>query len=180
MLVEEAQREVRTVYLGGAVGQAVSGAVWLASAACGTWLGPRQGILVLLVAGMFIFPLTQLALRLMGRPAALGKGNPLNGLAMQVAFTVPLAIPLILAATLHNVNWFYPACLLIVGAHYLPFIFLYGMWQYGVLAAAFLGGGVTLGMLVPASFPVGGWLGGAVLVAFAVWVLAARRGRQES
>ena len=64
------------------------------------------------------------------------------------------------AAALHNVNWFYPAFLMIVGAHYLPFIFLYGMWQYGVPAAVMLGAGLGLGRLAPASFPPGGRAGG--------------------
>jgi hypothetical protein len=81
----------------------------------------------MVLGGVFIFPLTQLGLRLMGRPASVRPKNPLNGLAMQVAFTVPLAIPVIGAAALYNVNWFYPAFMIILGAHYLPFIFLYGM-----------------------------------------------------
>ena len=180
MQVSDAQREVRDVYLGGAVGQAVSGLIWLASAACGTWLGPRQGILVLVVGGMFIFPLTQLVLRLGGRPASLGPDNPLRALAMQVAFTVPLALPVIGAATLHRVEWFYPAFLVIVGGHYLPFIFLYGMWQYGVLAALMLAAGVGLGLSGPGGFSLGGWVGGAILLGFAAWALAQRRWRPEA
>jgi hypothetical protein len=178
MLVQEAQREVRSVYLGGSIGQAVAGLIWVVSAACGTWLGPRPGILVLVVGGMFIFPLTQLALRLSGRRAVLGKENPLRGLAMQVAFVVPLALPVIGGATLHNVNWFYPAFLVIVGAHYLPFVFLYGMWQYGVLAGLMLAAGVGLGLLAPGSFSPGGWLGGAMLLLFAAWVALGLR-REE-
>jgi hypothetical protein len=177
MLVKDAQREVRTVYLGGAVGQSVSGVIWLASAACGAGLGPRQGILVLVVGGMFIFPLTQLALRLMGRSASLASDNPLRALAMQVAFTVPLALPVIGAATLHRMEWFYPAFLMIVGAHYLPFIFLYGMWQYGVLAGAMLAAGLGLGLYGPGGFSLGGWVGGAALLGFAAWVLAERARR---
>src|SRR5512147_2268021 len=109
MLVQDAQRDVRTVFLGGFPGQLVSGTLWLASAAVGTW-GPHRGaILVLALGGMFIFPLTQLLLRAMGRRASLARGNPLNGLAMQIAFTVPLGLPLIAAATLHREGWFYPA-----------------------------------------------------------------------
>ena len=43
------------------------------------------------------------------------------------------------AAALHRPSWFFPACLVIVGAHYLPFVFLYGMcmWKFAALAAAF-------------------------------------------
>lgn len=59
-----------------------------------------------------------------------GAGNPLGPLGMQVAFIIPCSYPVIGAAVLHNVNWFYPAFMVIVGAHYLPFVFLYGMWHY--------------------------------------------------
>ena len=166
MTVPDAQREVRSVFLGGSVGQVVSGAIWLFSAALSTWGGTRQGIIALVVGGMFIFPLTQLVLRLAGRPWALSQGNPLRQLAIQVAFIVPLTLPVAGGATLHNVNWFYPACMIIVGAHYMPFIFLYGMWQYGVLAAALMGGGMALGITMPHEFSIGGWLAGAALVLF--------------
>ncbi len=51
MTVEEAQREVRSVFMGGLVGQLVSGALWLLSAATGTWVSPGPGIAVLCVGG---------------------------------------------------------------------------------------------------------------------------------
>ena len=166
MTVADAQREVRSIFLGGSVGLVVSGAIWLLSAALSTWGGTRQGIIALVVGGMFIFPLTQLVLWLAGRPWALSQGNPLRQLAIEVAFIVPLTLPVAGGAALHNVNWFYPACMIIVGAHYMPFIFLYGMWLYGVLAAVLMGAGITLGLTMPHQFGVGGWLAGAALVLF--------------
>lgn len=177
MTVADAQREVRAVFLGGSVGQVVSGVIWLLSAALSTWVGTRQGIITLVVGGMFIFPLTQLVLRLLGRPWTLNQRNPLRQLAMQVAFIVPLTLPVVGGATLHNLNWFYPGCMIIVGAHYLPFMFLYGMWQYGVLAVALLGGGLLLGMMRGYEFALGGWLAGAGLVAFGL--VASRIARRE-
>jgi hypothetical protein len=168
MTVADAQREARTVFLGGSVGQVVSGAIWLVSAGLGTWVGTREGILALVVGGVFIYPLTQLVLWLLGRPWALAPGNPLRPLAVQVAFIVPLTLPVVGGATLHNVNWFYPGCMIIVGAHYMPFMSMYGMWQYGVLAGALLAGGVLLGMLAPHEFALGGWLAGAAMVLFGI------------
>jgi len=168
MTVTDAQREVRSVFLGGSIGQLMSGIIWLFSAAVSTWVGIRQGIIVLVVGGMFIFPLTQVALRLAGRPSTLSRENPLRQLAIQVAFIVPLTLPVVAGAALHNVNWFYPACMIIVGAHYMPFIFLYGMREYAVIAAVLMGGGITLGMIMPDAFNVGGWLAGAALVVFGV------------
>lgn len=75
MNVSDAQREVRSVYLGGSVGQWVSGVIWLLSAGLWTWGSPRAGILALVLGGAFIFPLTQLALRASGRPASLSAGT---------------------------------------------------------------------------------------------------------
>jgi len=37
-----------------------------------------------------------------GRPASLPKGHPMNALAMQVAFAVPLSLPLIGSVTLNR------------------------------------------------------------------------------
>ena len=167
MLVADAQRQMRVTYRGGLPGQLVSGGLWLLSATAGTWGTRTLAVLILVVGGFFIFPLTMLALRLAGRPVAAPKGNPLNLLAMQVAFTVPLALPVVLALTGRAPEWFFPAVLIVVGAHYLPFIFLYGMWQWAILAGAMLSAGVVLGMYVPLSFAAGGWFGGAALVAFA-------------
>jgi len=182
MDVRDAQREVRTVFIGGFPGQLVSGVIWLLSAAAGTWHSRRLAIIVLVIGGMFIFPLTQLLLRAMRRPASLSPGNPLGGLAMQVAFIVPLSLPLIGAAALHRVGWFYPAFMIVVGAHYLPFVFLYGMWQFAILGALLIAGGVALGLALPDAFGLGGWLTGAVLVLFAIAgrSIALRRQREEA
>lgn len=169
MEVIKAQQEVRSVYVNGAVGQAVSGVIWLVSAGLGTFLSVQAGVISLFVGGMFIFPLTQLVLRLSGRPASLSSENPLNGLAMQVAFIVPLMIPVIGAAALHNINWYYDAFMVVVGAHYLPFVFLYGMRVYAVLAAVLIGGGVAIGWLLPESFTIGGWAGAIALLVFSLF-----------
>jgi hypothetical protein len=167
MTINDAQRDVRTVFLGGFAGQLVSGAIWLASAATATWQSSTGAIAVLVVGGMFIFPLTQLLLRLMGRPASLPKGHPMNGLAIQIAFSLPLILPLIFAATAYHRTWFYPAFMIALGAHYLPFMFLYGMWQFGALAAALIGCGLAIGIYFPSVFSLGGWLTAFMLVVFA-------------
>jgi hypothetical protein len=180
MLVTDAQREVRLTFMGGFPGQVVSGAIWLISAALGTWGSTRDAILVLVVGGVFIFPLTQLLLRAMGRRATLSPANPFTALAMQIAFTIPVSLPLVGAAALHRLDWFYPAFLVVVGAHYLPFVFLYGMWTFALLASMMICGGVWIGFTMSGPFSLGGWFGGALLLAFAVLglVLAGREERR--
>jgi hypothetical protein len=170
MEIKSAQHDVRATFLRGSVGQAVSGLIWLVSAALGPWVSERAAILVLVLVGALIFPLTQLGLRLLGRPAGLPKGHPMNALAMQVAFIAPLSLPVIGAAALYNLNWFYPAFMLVLGTHYMPFMFLYGMWEFGVLAALLIGGGVAIGRFLPDVFTVGGWYTAAVLLLFALFV----------
>ncbi len=167
MLVADAQRQMRQTYRGGLPGQLVSGGLWLASAAAGTWGSRTLAVVILVLGGCFIFPLTMLALRVAGRPATTPKGNPLNLLAMQVAFTVPFALPVVLALTQRSPGWFYPSLLIVVGAHYMPFVFLYGMVQWLFLAAAMMAAGVGLGMYAPMGFATGGWFGGVALVVFA-------------
>jgi hypothetical protein len=181
MLISDAQRESRTVYLGGSVGQLVSALVWLVSATVGTLSNPVAGFWTLAFGGATIFPITQAALRLAGRPASLSAGNPLRGLAMQVAFTIPIALPVAAAAALHRPGWFYPACLVIVGAHYLPFVFLYGMRTFAVLAAALVGCGYAIALLAPDEVLLGGWVGGGVLLIFAAGLfIAYRKGNTRS
>ena len=172
MDIQSAQQDVQSTFLRGSVGQLVSGLIWLVSVILGTWVSERSAILVLVLAGMFIFPLTQLTLRLLGHSGGLPKGHPMNQLAMQVAFIVPLSLPVIGAASLYNLNWFYPAFMLIVGVHYMPFIFLYGMWEFAVLSALLIGGGVAIGILLPNTFVTGGWFTAIVLLLFAVIVQA--------
>jgi hypothetical protein len=76
MLIADAQRDVRTVSLGGFVGQLVSSIVWFASAAVAAFVDPVVGFWALAVGGATIFPLTQALLRICGRPTALAPGIP--------------------------------------------------------------------------------------------------------
>jgi hypothetical protein len=164
MKIGEAQRNVRFTFLGGLAGQLVSGLLWLASAALATWGTPRQAIVTLVVGGFFIFPLTWLSLKLTGQDPSLRRDNPMNRLAMQVAFTLPLTLPLVGAATLYRLEWFYPSFMIVLGAHYLPFIFLYGMRMFAGLCGILVGGGLFLGLWGPNVFAAGGWITGVILM----------------
>ena len=169
MLVKDAQREVRTVFAGGFWGQLVSSALWLASAFLGTWVTPRAAILELVIGGFFIFPAVQLLLHISGRPASLRSENPLGHLAMQIAFTLPICMLLLAPVAQFRLTLFYPAFMIILGAHYLPFTFLYGMRMFIPLSALLVGGGVAIALYVPGSFSLGGWVAGVTLLGFA-WI----------
>jgi hypothetical protein len=169
MLVQDAQREVRTVFDGGFWGQLVSSAIWLASAALGFWGTPRAAIITLVAGGFFIFPAVQLLLRLTGGPTSVTRGNPLGYLGMQIAFTLPASMLLLVPVTEFRLNLFYPALMILLGAHYLPFTFLYGMRMFIPLCAILVGSGVAIARYFPETFSLGGWIGGLVLFVFA-WI----------
>jgi hypothetical protein len=169
MLVQDAQREVRTVFVGGFWGQLVSSAIWLVSAAVGSWATPRSAIFTILIGGFFIFPVTQLLLHLSGGRASLPRANALNNLGMQIAFTLPLSMLLLIPVTELRLSLFYPALMILLGAHYLPFTFLYGMRMFVPLAAILIFSGVAIAHYFPGSFSLGGWICGLVLFAFA-WI----------
>jgi hypothetical protein len=173
VLISEAQAEVRAAYLGGFVGQLVSSLIWFASAAVATFVDPKTGFWTLAIGGVAIFPLTKALLHIAGRSVVPNPKNSLNQLGMQVAFTVPIVLPLAGIAALHNLGWFYPACMIIVGAHYLPFIFLYGMKTFAALAATLVCAGFAIGMMAPNQLVMGGWVGSVVLFAFAFGLLVA-------
>ena len=120
-----------------------------------------------MLGGFFIFPLTQLLLRWMRNASALPKGHPMNALGVQVAFTLPLTLPLVIGIAALRPAWFYPAFMIALGAHYLPFVFLYGMWQFAGLCAILVTSGITIGMYLPTPVSLGAWLTAAILFLFA-------------
>ncbi|RRR69496.1 MAG: hypothetical protein EI684_15485 [Candidatus Viridilinea halotolerans] len=167
MTIDAAQREMRTAFLGGFGGQFVAGLIWLVAAALGSWFAPAYGMATLFFGSMAIFPLTQLVVRLLGRPGAVSPTNGLWALGAQTAFIVPPSFLLVGAATLYQTHWFFPAAMIVVGVHYLPFITLYGMRMFGALAMVLVVAGAGLGLYGPPLFSLGGWVTGAVLLGFA-------------
>jgi hypothetical protein len=174
MNIVEAQREIRTRYAGGFYGQLVSGVLWLASAGLALWGSPRAAISTLVIGGFFIFPLTELLLRLSGEKTPLSADNSLRILGMQVAFVLPLSMPLLVAVGLYRLTWCYPGMMILLGAHYLPFAFLYGMRIFWVLGFLLVSAGLLIAMYWADSFSIGAWFTAVVLLVFA-WV-----GRQEA
>jgi hypothetical protein len=169
MDIQDAQREMRAVYIGGFWGQLVSSIIWLVSAALGTWVSPKASILAIVIGGFFIFLLTQMLLRLSGRPASVSKENPFNSLGMQVAFVLPLSMLLLLPVGQFRLNWFFPALMILLGAHYLPFASLYGMRMFLFLAGILIAMGVVIALYFAETFSLGAWVASLTLFVFA-WI----------
>jgi len=169
MDIQDAQREVRSVYIGGFWGQLLYSILWLTSAALGTWVTPRASILTIVVGGFFIFPLMQMLLRLSGRPARVSKENSFHWLGMQVAFVLPFSMLLLVPIGHYDVNLFFPALIILLGAHYLPFATSYGMRMFLFLAGILLAEGVLLAYYFSRTFSLGAWIAGLTLFVFA-WI----------
>jgi hypothetical protein len=167
MNIVDAQREMRSAFLGGFGGQLISGLIWLAATVVGTVGKPGQGMAILFFGSMLIFPLTQWVVRRLGRPGRVGAENKLWGLGSQIAFTVPINFLLVGAAALYREHWFFPTAMIVVGAHYLPFLTLYGMKMFGVLAILLIGLGTGLVFSGITNFGIGGWVTAAILIVFA-------------
>jgi len=169
MDIQDAQREVRSVYVGGFWGQLVSSVIWLVSAALGTWETPKASILTVLIGGFFIFPLTQMLLRLSGRRASVSKENQFHYLGMQVAFVLPFSMLLLVPVGHYNLNWFFPALMVLLGAHYLPFATLYGMRMFLFLSGILIAMGVVIALYFSETFSLGAWVAALTLFVFA-WI----------
>jgi hypothetical protein len=167
MEIAQAQKDVRDTFLGGFAGQLVAAVLWGTSAAACTWRSLHLAEIILVLGGFLIFPLTQLVLRSLGHAYALPKGHPMNALGIQVAFTLPLALPVVIGIAALRPAWFYPALMIILGAHYLPFVFMYGMWQFAGLCAILVTSGVAIGLYLPKPLSLGAWLTATLLFLFA-------------
>ena len=91
---------------------------------------------------------------------------------------LPLCLPLVAAAAAHRLEWFYPAFMIVLGAHYLPFVILYGMPMFGALSIALVGLGIVLPHVSGGSFAGPAWITGGLLLAFAVLGLTLVRREQ--
>jgi len=70
---------------------------------------------------------------------------------------------------LYQLNWFFPALMVLVGAHYLPFASLYGMRMFLFLSGILIAMGVVIALRFSGMFSLGAWIGGLALFVFA-WI----------
>jgi len=159
--------QLRKTYLGAAPHTLFTGLVWVASGFLAENLSKHQAIAFFIIAGTFVFPGGELVRKLLKAPNVMAKENKLPLLFMLLAFTIPLSYPLIYMACKTNVNFFFPAFSILVGAHYLPFIYGYGMKTFGIVAALLITNGILNGIIYPTDFSTSGYITGSILIAFA-------------
>lgn len=147
MDIQQAQSDMRRGYMSGATGILASSIAWAAATACVFLVSPQQAVWVLFIGGAMIYPASLLISKVLGAPGTHTRGNPLAGLAGATTFWMILSLPLAYAASLLQIEWFFPAMLLIIGGRYLTFGTLYGMRLYWLLGFALAGAGMALGVL---------------------------------
>jgi hypothetical protein len=178
MLIADAQQDMRDAYYGGATGAVASATVWLIAGVVLMIASPTSGIGTLVFGGMFIFPASVLLCKATGRSGKHRNDNPLGALAIQGTIWMLLAIPIAYGAALHNVGWFFPAMLLVIGGRYLTFVSLYGLKIYWALGATLALAGVGL-VLMDAPVLCGAFTGALVEFAFGVAIFRLCRKSRE-
>jgi len=160
--------EYRRYHRGGAVYLAIEGMLWLLSASLGAAGRIPAAMLTLLVGGMFIHPVAVVCSRLLGLTSP-ADSNRLSVLITWVALTIPLGLPLIfMATTAGHENIFFPAFAVLVGAHWLPFTYIYSMKSFIAIAIILVLTGILFGFVFVESFSACGFAAGGILLLFAL------------
>lgn len=170
-LFEEQQNEMRHAHYDGAPGILVSGLVWIAAALVCHQLGVKQAVWTLLIGGAFIYPVSALLTKAMGRPAKTSKDNALNQLGMASTIWLILCCAMAYGLFLFMPVLFFPAMMATIGSRYLVFASMYGKSIYWVMGVSLIAAGV---FAVYAAIPptVAAAIGGLIEVAFAVFVFS--------
>ncbi len=165
--LHDPHREYRHCHRGGSVYLLVEGLLWLISATLGAAGQIPFSMLVLLLGGMFIHPIATLGEKLLKLPVP-DPANRLPVLNTWIALTIPLGLPLIFMATAGGrEHLFYPAFTVLIGAHWLPFVYIYAMKSFAVLAGLMIATGILFAFLLPSAYASCGFVTAAILLLFA-------------
>ncbi|MCB9236560.1 MAG: hypothetical protein M9954_16585 [Cyclobacteriaceae bacterium] len=137
--------------------------VWLVSGLIGDMVSKPMAIVFFLVGCTLIFPIGEWIRKVLGGTGKASEGNTLPQLFVQLAFTIPMGYPLVYLACRANIHYFFPAFTVLVGAHYLPFVYGYGKKTFGLLAVLLVGTGTLCIFYLNQSFSISayitaGWL----------------------
>lgn len=177
--ISQAQADMSKGYANGAGGMIVSGLIWLTAAIVSFKFSDKQAVWTLLIGGMFIFPISVLACKLMSISGTHTKGNPLGSLAMEGTIFMIVCLPLAYGLSLQHTEWFFQGMLLIIGGRYLTFATIYGNKLYWVL-----GGLLVMAAYLLFSFKVqcfgSALTGAAIEIIFGLFMLIGFRENKES
>ena len=173
----QAQSDMRSGYCSGGAGVLASSLTWLAAAIATLQASPQQAVWVLFIGGMAIHPIATVICKLLGSSGGHAKGNPLGALAWASVLWLIFSLPLAYVVSLHRIEWFFPAMLLVIGGRYLTFQMLFGLRVYWLLGLTLAAAGFVLGksLVTPT---VSAFVGASVEAVFALFILIVNR-REE-
>lgn len=178
MIIAEAQQENRYAFVGGGPGAFISGILWLTSAVVLKQRGVGSAFAFLFFGGMLIFPLSQLASRLLFKRTPASKNNQLGRVALESTiamiggfFAAWLFLPSIPA-------YVFPLAAIAVGTHYAAFRTVYGDTVFWALAGLITAVGL-FDILGYVRFPGGPAIAVGVLeIVFGILLTARDKGLQ--
>lgn len=159
--------ELRKTYLGAAPHTLMMGLVWLISGVLPLFFSKSLTILFFFFAAGAAFSAGEALNKALKTPKVISEENNLPKLFLFLGMTIPLAFPVVYMALQYNSNWFFPAFAIIVGGHYLPFIWAYKMPTFGILGGLLIAVGVGCAFWLPEHFSTAAYITGAVLLTFA-------------
>lgn len=160
--------ELRRTYFGAAPHTLCVGLLWITSGIVSKFASINFTVLFFFFACGVNFPLGELLRKAMKMRSFLSKENNLPKLFSYLSFTIPLSMPIVYMACKYNINWFFPAFAILVGAHYLPFIWAYKMPTFGILAGLIIAVGILCLLKFSDSFPMAAYMTGSIMILFAV------------
>jgi hypothetical protein len=177
MNTADAQLEMRDAYFGGAPGVVASAAAWTVAGGVALAVSEGAAVPTLFVCGAFIHPVGVLLSKALGRAGRHSRGNPMGVLALEGTIQFLLALLLAFVVSLHRIEWFFPAMLLLIGGRYLTFSSIYGDRTYWACGGALASAGVVLALMRPAPY-ASAFAGAAIEFVFACVLHAGERGRR--
>jgi hypothetical protein len=166
-------KEYRLTYLAAAPHSIYTGFAWIVSASMADSISRGYSILFFIVALSFTFPAGELLRKILGGRNFISATNKLSKLFTLSAFTIPACYPLVYLLCKANINYFFPAFSILVGAHYLIFVYAYDRLAFGALAVALIAQAILSLYFLPISFSISGYIAGLMILASGVYNLRA-------
>ena len=160
--------ELRRTYLGASPHTFYTSAVWLGGGIASELVSKGLGIMIFIVGASFTFPAGELIRKFMTTPNLISKGNQLGKMFILSAFGIPLCYPVIYMACLSNINYFFPAFSVLIGAHYLLFIYGYGMRSFGLLSILLVSQGTICAFWYIKHFALSAYITSGSLLIFGI------------
>lgn len=159
--------EMRKTYLCAVPHTIYTALVWLTAGLLGDLFSKPIAIVFFLVGCTFLFPMGELIRKLLKAPNLVSHENKLPQLFTQLAFTIPLSYPLVYLACQVDIHFFFPAFAVLIGAHYLPFVYGYGKKTFALLGALMVTSGTLSIFFFKESFSLSAYITAGLLLAFA-------------